>query len=210
MTDPLRRVDLDRGAPRGRRLPALIGVIVTGVALGLASAWAVLRAQPALGPRAGAWQVSLLAGSPGADPWTRARVAVGGLLALNREETMYYVATADSAGHQLRARCTYRMTGTPPSARWWSITAYADDLFLFPAPEPRHSVNNRSAVLDVQGRFTLFSGPTQPAEAGSPWLPTLGDRGLLFTLRVYNPGAALQADPGSIDPPRIERMGDCR
>ncbi|MFZ4757923.1 MAG: DUF1214 domain-containing protein [Burkholderiaceae bacterium] len=210
MTDPLRRVDLDRGAPRGRRLPAPLGVIVTGVALGLASAWAVLRAQAPLGPRAGAWQVSLLAGSPGADPWTRARVAVGGLLALNREETMYYVATADSAGQPLRARCTYRMTGTPPSARWWSITAYADDLFLFPAPEPRYSVNNRSAVLDAQGRFTLFSGPVQPAEAGSPWLPTPGDRGLLFTLRVYNPGAALQADPGSIDPPRIERVGDCR
>jgi hypothetical protein len=32
----------------------------------------------------------------------------------------------------------------------------------------------------------------------------------MFTLRVYNPEAALAAAPASLDPPRIERLGDCR
>lgn len=184
----------------------------TAVALGLGSAWAVLRSVSNYGAAAGPWRASTLAGSPQADLYTRARVALGGLLALNREETMYYVASTDSAGQPLRARCSYRVSGLPPKARWWSVTAYAQDLYLFDNPQRRYSVNGQTAVLDVQGRFAFVSGPAAPAGAMAgavPWIPTPREGGLFFTLRVYNPEAALAAAPGTLQAPAIELLGAC-
>jgi hypothetical protein len=191
------------------RWPALAGLVMAGVVLGLATAWLSLKNASAFGAASGAWRVSLLAGSAEADLYTRARVAIGGLLALNREETMYYVASVDDGGRPLRSRCSYRIEGTPPRARWWSLTAYADDYFLFADAQRRYSVNGATKTLDGQGRFALVTGPTMPASGALPWLPTPGDRGLVLTLRVYNPDAALQAAPGSLVPPRIAALGDC-
>lgn len=209
---------------RGRILGLVLGG-VAAVALGLGSAWAVLRSTAGFGAATGPWRVSTLAGSPQADLHTRARVALGGLLALNREETMYYVAFTDSAGRPLRSRCTYLVSGQPPPARWWSVTAYAEDFFLFPDEARRYSVNGANTRLDAAGRFAFVSAPTPPVSANAgqgpdlsmpaalpaqtSWLPTPGDRGLIFTLRVYNPDPALVAAPGTLSPPAIERTGDC-
>jgi hypothetical protein len=123
---------------------------------------------------------------------------------------MYYLARTDSSGARLRARCSYRISGVPPAARWWSITAYAEDFFLFPDPGRRYSLNGSTARLDAEGRFVLVSGPVAPADTTVAWLPTPGDRGLMFTLRVYQPADALGAAPSSLEPPRIEPMGACR
>lgn len=196
------------------RLPVRLSVVAAlatgGVLLGLASAWWAVRPQAGFGAAAGPWRVSLLAGSAEADALTRARVAIGGLLALNRSETMYFVAAHDSAGQPLRTRCRYRVTGMPPQARWWSLTAYADDYFLFDDSAHRYSINGATARLDAQGRFAVWTGPQPPAAPDAAWLPTPGGRGLLLTLRVYNPAPALQASPSSLDAPRIEAEGPCR
>ena len=210
---------------RGRVLWRVLAWLAA-VALGLGSAWAALRSVSGFGAAAGPWRVSTLAGSPEADLYTRARVALGGLLALNREETMYYVAFTDSDGRALRSRCTYRVGGQPPPARWWSVTAYAEDFFLFANESGRYSINGSTVRLDGQGRFAFISAPTAPvtaavtatstvASAGSsvqespPWLPTPGDRGLILTLRVYNPYPALAAAPGTLPAHTIESMGNC-
>lgn len=184
-----------------------LGAIAFGA---LSAGWAV-RAGIG-GERVGAWRVSSLTGSADADPYTRARVAIGGLLALNRDETMYYVAATDTKGRPLRARCAYRIEGVAPGARWWSLTAYADDFFLFPDPHHRYSLNGRNPRVDAAGHFVLHTGSHPPAAERDAlaWLPTPGDQGLLLTLRVYQPAAALAAAPTSLDPPVITRMGDCR
>ena len=193
-----------------RRVLAQLLWWATALAVGLGSAWAALRSVSNFGAAVGPWRASTLAGSPEADLYTRARVALGGLLALNREETMYYVASTDTAGRPLRSRCSYRVAGLPPQARWWSVTAYAEDLFLFASEQRRYSVNGQTAVLDTQGRFAFVTGPLAPA-VGEPltWLPTPGDRGLVFTLRVYIPAPALVAAPGTLQPPTIEPLEAC-
>ena len=183
-------------------------------ALGAGSAWTVLRSSwLAQSVPVGPWVTSTLAGSTDADMYTRARVALDGLLALGRDETMYYVARTDTAGRRLRSACSYRVQGTAPDARWWSITAYADDMFLFDAPNRHYSLNGTVARLDAQGRFSMVTGPSPlPAAAGeeaSWWLPTPGNRGMVLTLRLYNPGPALQASPASLRPPSIEPAGAC-
>jgi len=193
------------------RWPAVLGLYLLAVALGGASAWLTLRTLMFSGGiDAGPWRTSRAVGSPDADLYTRAAVALGALLALNREETMYYAASTDSAGRPLRSRCTYRVSGDAPRARWWSVTAYAEDHFLFPIAEGRYSLNSNTAVLDAQGRFSLVSAPLKPpAGLATAWLPTPGDRGLSFTLRLYNPDPALAAAPSGLVAPRIRRVGDC-
>jgi len=194
---------------RGHRAWPLAVLLAIGVLLGIASAWWQIRPAAGLGDAAGPWRVNLLAGSADADAVTRARVALGGLLALNRGETMYYVAGTDTSGQPLRSRCSYRVQGLPPPARWWSLTAYAEDRLLFADDARRYSINGSTARLDAQGRFSVHTGPQGQAEPGAAWLPTPGDRGLLLTLRVYNPAPALQAAPASLQPPTITRIGDC-
>lgn len=191
------------------RWPGVLWRLLLAVALGAGSAWAVVRVQLERGGMSvGAWRTSTLAGSTDADLYTRAVVAVGALLALNRDETVYYVASTDSDGQVLRSRCRYRISGPPPPARWWSITAYAEDRFLFDAPGGRYSLNGRTVPLDAQGRFAFETGPTPPP-AATAWLPTPGDRGLSFALRLYNPARAVAADPATLATPRIERLGGC-
>jgi hypothetical protein len=182
---------------------------LSAVLLGLGSAWWLLKKSswPVQTIRVGAWSVSLTAGSQDANMYTRAVVAMRALLALGREETMYFVATADDSGKPLRSRCSYRVAGPAPAARWWSVTAYADDYFLFDAPNQHYSLNATTAVLDAQGHFALATGALETADTF--WLPTPGDRGVVLTLRLYNPMAGLQADPAGMVPPSITLNGAC-
>ena len=194
---------------KGKRFAIGVALYLSAVAVGLGSAWWVLRKFTGSDTvvKVGAWNGSTLTGSPDADMYTRARVAISGLLALGRSETMYYMATTDDAGRPLRARCTYRVEGTPPPARWWSVTAYADDYFLFDAPNKQFSLNGTTAQLDAAGKFALSTGPA--ALPGVHWLPTPGERGLVLTLRLYNPLPDLQAAPSRLMPPTINPVGAC-
>ena len=206
---------------RWARRSGLAGLYGAALLLGTGSALLVLKmpviAWPGQVPTSnlnGPWQASSLAGSADADAYTRARVALGGLLALNRSETLYYVARHDSAGQVLKARCRYQVSGPPPPARWWSITAYADDLYLFAQGQGRYSLNSASAATDAKGRFQMLTGPQPPTPdssgMASPWLPTPGDHGLVLTLRLYNPDPHLADDPQRLQAPTIAAVGDCR
>jgi len=192
-----------------RRRATALALYLLAVACGLGSAWWVLRKAPwsAHVIQVGPWQGSTLTGSTEADMYTRARVAIEGLLALGRDETMYYVARTDSSGQPLRSRCSYRVQGPPPKARWWSITAYADDYFLFDAPNRQYSLNGTTARLDARGWFELQTG--QQPDASVHWLPTPGDRGLVLTLRLYHPEPDLQAAPSRLVAPTIALVGAC-
>jgi hypothetical protein len=177
---------------------------------GLAATWAFLRWPAAAAPlQVGAWRTTLVSGSVDADLYTRALVARVGLLALSRQQTLYFVAERDDSGAPLRSRCRYRVEGVPPAAGWWSVTAYADDYFLFPDAGHRYSLAGAHAALGTDGRFVLHTGPTQP-EGGGAWLPTPGHRGLVLTLRLYLPSPELAAAPQRLAPPSIRTVGACK
>jgi hypothetical protein len=180
---------------------------LSALVVGLGSAWLAVSHGGGATVAAGAWQSQVLAGSVKADPYTRARVALGGLLALGPEETLYYVAETDAAGKPLLARCRYRVMGPAPSARWWSVTAYAADRFLFADPEHRYSINHASPVLPP-GQVTLVTGPTPPASG--PWLPTPGEGGLLLVLRLYQPAPAIRANAAALVPLQIQAEEACQ
>ena len=197
------------GYRKGKKFAIGLALYLAAVAVGLGSAGWVLRKLTGSDSvvKVGAWTGSTLTGSPDADMYTRARVAIGGLLALGRSETMYYLATTDDTGHPLRSQCSYRVEGLPPAARWWSVTAYADDYFLFDAPNRQYSLNSTTAKLGADAKFVLATGPAE--QPGMYWLPTPGNRGLVLTLRLYNPLPDLQAAPSRLVPPSINPVGAC-
>jgi hypothetical protein len=147
-----------------------------------------------------AWHTNLDVGSADAGLHLRARIAAHGLWALDSSEVIYFTTTTDSAGWPLRHGASYRIEGTDPDTRWWSIAVYNDDHFI-PNELDRYSFSKTSIRRnrDDSWVISLSRDPREPN-----WLP-MGDQpgSLALTLRCYNPGPSLAADPGTVPLPRI-------
>jgi hypothetical protein len=149
----------------------------------------------------GPWRTTLAAGGVDADMYTRAHVALVGLLALNKTETIYYSANGDSSGAPFDPRCSYRIEGRDPDARWWSITAYGRDYFLIPNPQKRYAIGKTNLVRSTDGSFVIRL--SQTPEEGN-WIATSAD-GFDVTLRLYNPGQQVLANVATVELPTITR-----
>lgn len=183
----------------------IVAVVVIGTVLGLALTWFTIFRMGWSGSISdGPWQTSLDVGSRDAGIIQRARVAVHGLLALNREETIYYSTSTDSDGAALSGACTYEVTGRDPPARWWSITAYGADDFLIPNAANRYSISVNTVARRPDGSFTMI---LSKADGGANWIP-VGDDRFSLSLRIYNPAPAVSADPRHVALPTITR-GAC-
>lgn len=187
----------------------LLAAFIIALTLGAGSALLYVRAGGLGGGlgggiAAGPWETSTLIGSSDADPYTRARVAVAGILALNRDETVYYTASRDDAGDTLRAGCTYTVTGSDPPARWWSITLYGADNYLVANPQDRYSYGGNTVARGADGGFVITVGP---AETDGNWIPSGGQTNDTFslTLRLYNPAEAVARDPAGVSLPHIAK-----
>jgi len=176
--------------------------LVIGASLGLLATWASVAFGVVGGVKDGPWHTSLSAGSSAGDPYTRASVAVHGLLALNRSETIYYSATSDGDGHALQGNCRYEIRGRDPDARWWSITAYAGDDFLIPNPAHRYSISKSSLQHETDRSFVAT---VSAQRALGNWIP-LGNGAFSLSLRLYSPGPAVTGDPAHAALPAITRL----
>lgn len=181
-----------------RRFWYVLSVMLVGGVLGIGSAlMAVKTVSSVESVQNGPWQTSPRDGAADANRWLRTAVALSGLFAQRREETVYYTAFHDSDGERLREGCTYFLTGRPLPARWWSITLYARDHFLIPNSHDRWSVNMEQAGADAQGQIQIqIGGP----ESGDAWIPSDGGGdGLSLSLRLYDPDSqvyeALESTP---------------
>jgi hypothetical protein len=181
----------------------LVAAIVFAVALGLGSAYlAVKGALPAESlVKNGAWTANLAAGGTNADDYTRTAVAIAGLLALNKDETIYYGTGEDSAGEPLDGKCSYRIEGRDVEARWWSITAYAKDHFLIDHPSKRYAISKTNVVRSADGSFVIR---VSTSEEKQNWIAAAPD-GFQLTLRLYNPGSTVRDDPAGVALPTITK-----
>ncbi len=180
--------------------------ILAALVLGLGSAWLAVRGGMASGQiENGPWRTSLVAGSADADLYTRARIAIGGLLALAPSETIYFTASTDADGEPLVAGCDYRVEGEELAARWWSLTAYGADHFLIPNDAGRYSFSQTTLTREPRGPWAMRVSPeSQPGD----WLPS-GRSGeahaFSITLRLYNPELSVYAAPAATPLPRIAK-----
>lgn len=186
------------------RLVKICLMLLVAVTLGAGSAlWATWRGLEGGVVSVGPWRTDPATGATNADPYTRASVALTGLLALNASETVYYTAATDSDGKALTVDCTYRLTGHDLPARWWSITAYGADNYLIPNPQERYSVARSSVIRDADGGFTVSIGPDV---ASGNWIPTgvpAGKTQFTLTIRLYNPAPEVVKKPALSVLPRI-------
>ena len=150
----------------------------------------------------GPWRTSATTGSADANPYERAAVALAGLYALTRDEAIYYTAFTDSSGERLRGECRYQVRGTPPPARWWSITAYDADHYLVPNAAGIYARNANTLPLAADGRYTLTLSSDATADSGLP-IPVSGAFSL--TLRLYNPASQVLAQLDTLALPTITR-----
>lgn len=177
-----------------------------GLAVGLGSAWWVMAKAGPRGWESKGWSGSTVAGSTAADPWTRAQIAVRGILALNKSQAIYLTTRIDSNGVQLREGCRYQVSGGPMPGRWWSVTVYAADNFLPVNDDDALSFDATEVVPDETGRWTaLLAGKREGAGA---WASTRNAANYDIMLRIYNPTPAAQADYGTIPVPTVTRL-DC-
>lgn len=183
-----------------RRALKIFAMLVIGVAVGLAATWATAIRGTMGGEVAdGPWSTGLYTGSSEGSPYLRARIAVHGLLALSRNETVYYTALRDSDGALLDGNCTYRIEGRDLPTRWWSITAYGADDYLIPNEANRYSVSVSSVARGSDGSFSVT---LSKAKANGNWIPLVPGR-FDLTIRLYNPSAEVVNDPAHVGLPTI-------
>ena len=100
------------------KLTGFVAAAVVGLVVGGFAAVHMLNGATLGTDSYSGWMGSKLAGSAAADPITRAKIAKGGLLALNRSETIYFTLTRDERGRPLSDKCAYTLKGGSFPARW--------------------------------------------------------------------------------------------
>ncbi|MEM9840798.1 MAG: DUF1214 domain-containing protein [Pseudomonadota bacterium] len=154
----------------------------------------------------GAWMYSDKVGSPAANRVERARVALGGPLALSSEETIYFIALEDDDGERLTSSCDYRITGQAFATRWWSLTLYDSETQVFvPNEINRASWNSRALEYAADGSWTVIV--SDEPQAGH-WLPVhqQPDKRFDLLLRLYNPADETRRSARTLTLPTIERV----
>jgi hypothetical protein len=194
-----------------KHVALLVLTCLSGTAAGgICALWAagMLGTGPALSDqlRIGIWSSDWSIGSETANPWTRARVARHGLLALRKEEAVYFTANTDSEGRRLRETCTYEVSAGQMPGLWWSVTLYDAGSYL-----PRNQDGALSFDLtkaQARGmadswRFTIAPGPF-PEQAG---ISSRGAGAFDLTLRIYKPTEELLASPAkALEAPTIRQL----
>jgi hypothetical protein len=182
---------------------AIAATIAVGLIVGLISAWWTINRGMGRESYAG-WYGSSVTGSVDADPWLRARVAISGLLALNKSQAIYFTRKTDAAGDPLREECSYRVSGSQLPGQWWSITVYAADNYLPMNDDDALSFDATEVSPDAKGQWSAILAPVRPE--GLAWASTRLAGQFDITLRIYQPNAAAQADFGTILMPQVTKL----
>lgn len=187
-----------------RPLLTLLLFLIGGVGAGFITAAVAIN--NGIGPFSvsnGPWLVWPMAGTPKADPYTKAHFASNGEFPLVAAESLSFKADSDNNGELLLGDCTYAITGERIETRMWTLTVYDESARLIDNPAGRTSFNSRNVLRNRDDGFEIRIGPK--AEPGN-WIPT-GKAGRVFVLlRLYNAEPAVLALPGGAGLPSIRRL----
>lgn len=175
---------------------------ILGAALGLLSAlWigGMLPGSPRLGGTVeiDGWTSDWSIGSEAADTYVRARIARHGLLALRKEEAVYFSRAHDDDGERLREDCVYRVSGGAFPADWWSVTLYDGDNRL-PMNADGQLSFDKTQVASFFGGDEMWLFDVRADGAGFedlPWVSSKNAGVFDLTLRLYRPSDALLSAP---------------
>jgi len=137
---------------------------------------------------------------------------MGGIIANDPEEAVYYNTTKDGAGQPFDGTKQYTMRFAPgqlPKVNgFWSISMYDRTFNFTPNPINRYAIGDRTPGLkkDADGGLTLYIQSTSPGkDKESNWLPSTASGLFYMVMRTYLPGAEIveqQWAPPPADGPR--------
>ena len=172
--------------------------LLLAAAVGLGTTWLSISRGVAFGAmRVGAWTAWPRTGSVDIDPYARASIARTGELPLGTGDGVAFYARTDDAGNVLDGRCTFTISGTTPTARYWTLTLYDRNGRLVANTLDRHGFTSTEIVRDTQGRFTISVAPR--ARPGN-WLPTGGIERYILLWRLYDTPVGVASRTTKQDP----------
>jgi len=187
---------------------AFLTLLALAIAIGGGggSVWYALKVQDGVGAiRIGQWTAFPDIGTQGADPYSKARVAREGVLALGQAEGLSFIAERDAGGDQLKRECAYRIEGGFPTARFWTLYAADSGHRVLPLAGPRKAALQSLAALR-QPDDTLTIDVGSRAEPGN-WLAVSGSGPMTLVLTLYDTPSTNSAGVGGIVLPEIRRTG---
>lgn len=187
---------------------AILTLLSLAIAIGLGggSVWYALNAQDGVGAiRIGQWTAFPDIGTQGADPYSKARVAREGVLALGRAEGLSFIAERDESGEPLKRECAYTIEGSYPTARFWTLYAADQSLGVIDTGKSRQAALQSYEVLRQADNTVAISVGNRPAPGN--WLLTNGSGKMYFVLTFYDTPIASSTGLSDVTLPRILRAG---
>ena len=174
---------------------------------GAASVWYTLRAQEGIGAvTIGNWTAYPNMGALDADPYSKARAAREGMLALGRAEGLAFFSNRDSGGDTLSRKCTY------VDRRRHAAGPVLDA--VCGRPVARHACRRRPAQAGRELARRCCAIPTIPSRSQSAPArrPATGsafpaDGPMVFVLTFYDTPVSSSAGIAEIDLPQVLRTG---
>ncbi len=191
-----------------RLLLGSLYTFVVAAAIGLGSTWFALSHGAGFGRLTiGAWTAQPKAGTTDIDPYSRAVIARSGALPVALGDGVAFRAATDDKRLPLDGRCEVTISGTTPSARYFTLTLYDPDGRLVANSLNRHGFTSEELYRNQDGSFAVTVAPR--ARAGN-WLPTGGVDRYVLVLRFYDTsvGVATRAEREA-PMPSIKSMGAC-
>ncbi|KXG88072.1 DUF1214 domain-containing protein [Agrobacterium bohemicum] len=107
------------------RVPFLVAIsLIIAFGGGILSTLAALEATDGFGSiKIGAWDAFPEAQTTEADPYAKSHRADAGKLLYGTAEGLSFTAANDSSGQRLTGECRYRLTGSVPPSRFWTLYA---------------------------------------------------------------------------------------
>lgn len=187
---------------------AFLTLLTLAIAIvgGAGSVWYLLDSRQGVDAyRIGPWTAFPDIGTPEADPYSAARVAREGVLALGRAEGLAFVAERDSAGGELRRECAYAIDGGFPTARFWTL--YGADASLDPIKTGKEKpavLHSREVVYKADD--TVLIAADHSPQPGN-WLMLEGSGRLYFVLTFYDTPIASSTGLSDVTLPAIRKTG---
>lgn len=191
------------------KTPLLIALtLAVAFGLGVGSLWMALDRIEGLSRLVvGEWTAQPFAGTPDADPYSRARAAREASLPLGHAEGIAFVAARDRDGEALRRDCAYALSGPMPPARFYTLHARDARGAVIPTGTLRApALHSLSLLRGADGSARIVVGPQA---ASGNWLPITGAGPMAIVLTLYDTPIVASARVGDVALPKIER-GACR
>lgn len=151
----------------------------------------------------GNWTAYPQRGTQQADPYSKARFSREADLALGHAEGLVFIATRDDAGEPLRLECDYRIEGSLPPARFWTLYARDADGQLI-APEGNRAAALHSYAMLRQTDDTVSAVVSRMPSPGN-WLAVRGSGEFRLILTLYDTAVASSARVAEVELPPVRR-----